>query len=180
MASEPNSFKTVAGLWLDPWSVGKSSRHVDTTRRRLEANTLPMLGARPIAEIEAPELVRMAKAIEKRGASDLAKRALETTGQIFRYAIAHGYCKRNPAAEIRPGDILKPTRVGARELRFCGIVNGIRCIERIGIGRGAAFVCHSNCLICSDDRRSIRFQLHATTLVRLSRPSRSNSTCLSA
>ena len=29
---------------------------------------------------------------------------------VFRYAVAHGYSKRNPAAEIRPSDILKPTR----------------------------------------------------------------------
>jgi integrase len=50
------------------------------------------------------------KAIEARGASDLAKRALETTGQIFRYAVAHGHSKRNPVADIRPADILKPTR----------------------------------------------------------------------
>lgn len=121
-ASDAHSFRSIAQLWLDHWSVGKSRRHVDTTRRRLEANTISMLGARPIAEIEAQELVRMVKAIEKRGASDLAKRALETTGQIFRYAIAHGYCRRNPAAEIKPGDVLKSTRkvnfarVDAREL----------------------------------------------------------------
>ncbi|MGA7238209.1 MAG: tyrosine-type recombinase/integrase, partial [Bryobacteraceae bacterium] len=29
---------------------------------------------------------------------------------VFRYAVAHGYSRRNPAAEIRPSDILKPTR----------------------------------------------------------------------
>jgi len=52
----------------------------------------------------------MVKAIEARGVGDLAKRALETTGQIFRYAIAHGHCKRNLAADIKPRDILKPTR----------------------------------------------------------------------
>jgi integrase len=64
----------------------------------------------------------MVNAIEQRGASDLAKRALETTGQIFRYAIAHGYATRNPAADIKPADILKSTRkvnfarVDAKEL----------------------------------------------------------------
>jgi hypothetical protein len=52
----------------------------------------------------------MVEAIEHRGARDIAKRALETTGQIFRYGIAHGYAKRNPASEIRPADILKTTR----------------------------------------------------------------------
>ncbi len=121
-ASEANSFKTVAQLWLSHWSGGKSLRHVDTTSRRLEANVYPRLAGRPIAEIEAPELVAMVKAIQTRGASDLAKRALETTGQIFRYAIAHGYAKRNPAADIKPGDVLKSTRkvnfarVDAKEL----------------------------------------------------------------
>ncbi len=88
----------------------------------MEADILPCLGARPIALIEAPELVAMVKAIEQRGARDIAKRALETTGQVFRYAIAHGYAKRNPVAEIRPSDILPSTRkvnyarVDAREL----------------------------------------------------------------
>jgi hypothetical protein len=48
-------------------------------------------------------LVRIVKAIEAGGASNLAKRALETTGQIFRYAIPHGYAKRNAAGDIKPG-----------------------------------------------------------------------------
>jgi integrase len=64
----------------------------------------------------------MARAVEARGARDLAKRALETTGQIFRYAIAHGHTMRNPAAEIKPRDVLKATvkenyaRVDAKDL----------------------------------------------------------------
>ena len=117
-----NSFASVATRWLEHWREGKSPRHVEGTRRRLEANILPFLGPRPIVEIEAPELVTIVKAIENRGARDIAKRTLETTGQIFRYGIAHGYAKRNPASEIRPSDILKGTRkanfarVDAKEL----------------------------------------------------------------
>jgi hypothetical protein len=61
-ASDANSFRTAALLWPAHWRVGKSERYADTTSRRLEANMLPLLGARPIAEIEAPELVAMAKA----------------------------------------------------------------------------------------------------------------------
>jgi hypothetical protein len=104
-----NSFQTIAGRWFEHWCAHKSAQHVDATRRRMEANILPLLGTRPIDEIEAPELVVMVKAIEARGAADLAKRALENTGQIFRFAIAHGFAKRNPASEIRPADVLKPT-----------------------------------------------------------------------
>jgi integrase len=90
--------------------------------RRLEADIFPAVGARPVAEIEAPELVRMAKAIEKRGALDIAKRALQTCGQVFRYAIAHGLAARNPATDIKPGDVIKSrrkenyARVDAKEL----------------------------------------------------------------
>ncbi|MDQ6620177.1 MAG: site-specific integrase [Pseudomonadota bacterium] len=52
----------------------------------------------------------MAKKIEARGALDIAKRALQTCGQIFRYAIALGYVQHNPAAAIRPSDVLKSRR----------------------------------------------------------------------
>jgi hypothetical protein len=97
------SFKNMASLWLEHWAEGKSPRHVEYTRRRIEMDILPALGARPVAEIEAPELVAMTKAIEQRGARDIAKRALETAGQVFRYAIAHGYARRNPATEIDHG-----------------------------------------------------------------------------
>ena len=76
----------------------------------------PVLGAKAISAIEAPDLVMMAKATQARGVGDLARRALETTGQIFRYAVAHGYAKRNPAADIRPGDVLE-TYAKPRTLR---------------------------------------------------------------
>jgi integrase len=121
-SSSTNSFRAVAAHWYEHWKGGKSSRHADSVKRRMAADILPCLGARPIVEIEAPELVLMAKAIEQRGARDIAKRALETTGQVFRYAIAHGYARRNPASEIRASDILKSSRktnhprIDAREL----------------------------------------------------------------
>jgi integrase len=121
VASE-NSFAAVARLWWDDWRHARSERHADYVWRRLEADIFPAVGARPVAEIEAPELVRMAKAIEKRGALDIAKRALQTCGQVFRYAIAHGLAARNPATDIKPGDVIKSrrkenyARVDAKEL----------------------------------------------------------------
>ncbi len=117
-----HSFTTVAGLWWANWKAARSPRHADDVMRRLKADVFPAIGARPISEIEAPELVRMAKAIEGRGALDIAKRALQTSGQVFRYAIAHGIASRNPAADIKPSDILasrKKTnyaRVDSKEL----------------------------------------------------------------
>ncbi len=103
-----NSFKSAALLWWNNWKNTRSSQHALQVMSRFEQNIFPYIGARPVAKIEAPELVTMLKSIEARGVSDVAKRALQTSGQVFRYAIAHGLAKRNPAAEIKPSDILKP------------------------------------------------------------------------
>lgn len=140
-AAAENSFQTVARAWWQHWQDGKSSRHADSVKRRMDADILPCLGARPIATIEAPELVAMTKAIEKRGARDIAKRALETTGQIFRFAIANGYAMRNPASEIRPSDILKSARkvnfarVDAKELP--GLLRAIEVYQGTHVTRFA-------------------------------------------
>ena len=61
-AAVENSFQSVATQWLSHWQVGKSPRHVEYIKRRMDADILPCLGPRPIAEIEAPELVAMANA----------------------------------------------------------------------------------------------------------------------
>lgn len=120
--SVENSFATVAQLWWDSWKAARSDSHTVYVWRRLEADVFPAIGARPIAEIEAPELVAMMKKIEKRGALDIAKRALQTCGQVFRYAIAHGKASRNPAVDIRPADVLTSrkkenyARVDSKEL----------------------------------------------------------------
>ena len=101
-----NSFKSVAVLWWNQWRGTRTEQHAGQVMRRFEANVFPYIGTRPVAQIEAPELVAMLKGIEKRGVSDVAKRALQTSAQVFRYAIAHGLAKRNPATDIKPNDIL--------------------------------------------------------------------------
>lgn len=73
-----NAFETIAKRWLERWKEDKSVRHVDSTRRRLDANILPSLGKLAINEIIAPDIVAMVRTIEARGARDIAKRALET------------------------------------------------------------------------------------------------------
>ena len=107
-----NSFQTVALLWWEQWRNAKSPRHADDMHKRLKADVFPAIGKRPISDIQAPELVAMVKAIAGRGALDIAKRALQTSGQVFRYAIAHGLAQRNPATDIKPADILASHKAG--------------------------------------------------------------------
>jgi integrase len=75
-----------------------------------------------IDAVTAADIRELMLAIEGRGARDVAKRAHETIGQIFRYAIARGIATRNPAADFKPRDILAETssenfaRVDAKDL----------------------------------------------------------------
>jgi integrase len=116
------SFEAVARAWFEHWSGPRSQRHAMYVLRRLDADVFPVIGHKPIGEVTAPQLLALAKKIESRGALDIAKRALQTCGQVFRYAVAHGIIERNPAADVKPGDALKPrrkqnyARLDAREL----------------------------------------------------------------
>ncbi len=49
----------------------------------------------------APELLKVLRRIEVRGALETAHRALQCCGQIFRYAIATGRAERDPAPDLR-------------------------------------------------------------------------------
>jgi integrase len=103
---QANTFEAVALAWLEVWKHGKSGRYTAQQENRLRANIFPHIGGRPIAEVEARELVTMSKAIEKH-APELARRALDVVSMVYRYAIAHSLAPRNPARDVNPGDFLK-------------------------------------------------------------------------
>jgi len=54
-----NSFETVARQWWAHWKPARSEQHAGQVMRRFEANVFPHIGARPVAEVQAPELVAM-------------------------------------------------------------------------------------------------------------------------
>jgi integrase len=107
LAVDANSFEVVAREWhAQVHAHAVSEDHAARTLRRLEADIFPVLGARPIAAIEAPDLLAALRKIEARGAIETAHRAKDSCGQVFRYGIATGRCLRNPAADLR--DALRP------------------------------------------------------------------------
>lgn len=67
----------------------------------------PALGSRPIAEIEAYELLDVVKKIEAVGHHETAQRLLSFAGRVFRYAVVTTRARSNPAADLR-GALVAP------------------------------------------------------------------------
>lgn len=104
------TFEAVAIEWhsnnLDRWSEG----HGKNLLHRLKTDIFSEIGQRPINEITPPELLGVIRKIELRGAHEIAHRAIQTCGQVFRYGIVTGRTERNPAADLRGA--LRPVKKG--------------------------------------------------------------------
>ena len=100
-AESINNFEAVAREWYKKQSNRWSKSHSTDVLRRLEVNLFKPLGGRPIAKIEAPELLRAIEVIENRGAHELAHRVLQVAGQVFRYGIVTSRCSRDPSADLK-------------------------------------------------------------------------------
>lgn len=104
-----NSFEVVAREWLAKQLPTWARSHGVKVDAMLVRDLYPYLGARPIAVITAPELLGALRRIEGRGALDTAKRARQTSGQIFRYAVATGRAERDPSGDLR-GALAPPVK----------------------------------------------------------------------
>jgi integrase len=106
-----NTFESVARSWME--RVAPSI--VESTRKKhadyLERDVFPWIGSRPISSIAATDMISIIRRIEARGAMDIAKRAHNLSGRIFRYAVAHGLCERDPTRDIELRDVLPPPNV---------------------------------------------------------------------
>ena len=107
-ANTENTFEVVAREWHAKFMATWTPGHAAMILRRLELNVFPWIGARPIIDIKAPELLMVLRRIESRGALETAHRIKIICGQVFRYAVATGRAERDPAADLRGA--LPPTK----------------------------------------------------------------------
>ena len=61
----------------------------------------PTIGARPIAEITALEVLTALRVIEARGRHETAKKLRGAIGEVFRYAVASGRSENDPTGALK-------------------------------------------------------------------------------
>ena len=95
-----NTFETVAREWLKGRkSHVEPAQHVKTLAR-MENDVFPWIGKRPISEIDAPEVLTVLRRIDSRGARYSAHRVRSEVSRVFRFAIATGMAKGDPARDL--------------------------------------------------------------------------------
>jgi integrase len=108
-----NTFEKVANEWFAARKTQWVNSYSERLRSRLEADLLPHLGKRPIAEVEPVELLACIRQIEARDAPEMARRVLQMASAILRFGVATGRCARDPASDLR-GALAAPAPVKRR------------------------------------------------------------------
>jgi integrase len=109
-----NTFRSVAGAWLDHQSGKWATDTREAIRISLETHAFPKLADLPLASIRPRDVAGVVRAIEAGGAGETAGRVLQRIRAVFRYAVVQELIDRNPMLDLRPSELLKPREVRHR------------------------------------------------------------------
>lgn len=104
-----NSFEVIAREWWQTHMKNKAASHKDKVIRRFELYLFPWIGSKAIADITAPQMLQVVKRIETLNKLETAHRALQTAGQVFRYAVQTGRAIRDVTVDLKGA--LPPTSI---------------------------------------------------------------------
>jgi len=96
-----NTFEAVAREWHRLQAETLTPRYHKAVMERLEANVFQAIGPLPIAAITPALVLTLVRAIEDRGARDMAHRVRQHLSAIFCFAIGAGMVSTDPADIIQ-------------------------------------------------------------------------------
>lgn len=100
LEADENTFEAIAREWHARMAPTWSESHAYWVLRRLEQYVFPAIGGTPIAELKAPDVLKVLRRIED-VALETAHRVKFMVGQIFRYAVGSGRAERDFTADLR-------------------------------------------------------------------------------
>jgi integrase len=106
-AKSEETFKAISDEWFVRLELEGRARKTLEKMRWLLDLACPLIGARPIADLTARELLEVLRTVEARGRYETANRLRSTFGTIFRYAIVTGRAQRDVSVDLR-GALITP------------------------------------------------------------------------
>ena len=95
-----STFELVARDWMEGRKTQVEPSQYVKTLSRMENDVFPWMGKRPISEIDAPEILVLLRRIDSRGARYTAHKVRSEISRVFRFAIATGRAKGDPAKDL--------------------------------------------------------------------------------
>ncbi len=102
-----NTFEAIAREWIAKKKPSWTINHLRRVERFMEADVFPKIGKHPIRNITAAQLLGVIKAIEDRGAENVALRVRQLLSAVFCYAVVTLRADADPAAALK-GAICQP------------------------------------------------------------------------
>jgi integrase len=127
--SSETTFEAVAREWIFANRRKLSPRYHALLLARLDQDIFPQIGGRPIADIDAVEILNVLRTVEKRGALETARRLRQMCGQVFRFAVATGRAKRDPSVDLK-GALGSPGRTrGHKAMERTEVPNFLAAVD---------------------------------------------------
>lgn len=95
------TFEYVANEWIDLQRGSWSKDHANAVYATLARDAFPILGNHQVDSIRPPQVLKVLRKIESRGALEIAHKVLQRMNAVFRYSIQIGITTYNPAADMK-------------------------------------------------------------------------------
>ncbi len=126
-----NTFKAVAEAWIAKKSPGWSPSYLKQIESVLGADVYPAIGAYPIRNITAHQLLGIVHGMEERGAATVAILVRQWLSAIFRFAVARLMADSDPAAALK-GAITRPKVKHHKPLSRADIPRFVKALGQYG------------------------------------------------
>lgn len=108
---EHSTFKKLALERLTKEQPNISESHYKRTLRGFENDVFPNIGEKHIDDITAQDIIQLLKQMLARGVQNSASKVYQSISKTFKWAVANGFAKRNPAADIDAKEIIGTIKV---------------------------------------------------------------------
>ena len=95
-----DSVRAFADMWFESEIVNKSKSYSAVTRRALDKDIFPAIGAKPLADVNAGDVLAICDKVKGRGAPQMALFTRNVVKRMYEYAISRQAVAINPAQQL--------------------------------------------------------------------------------
>ena len=100
LATNSLTFALAAERWIAHCRSRWSATHASDVTSSFERHVLPVIGSKPMSDIDAPAILQLLRSIEEQGSRTTARRLRQRISAVFALMISEGRATADPAAIV--------------------------------------------------------------------------------